>query len=81
MEAQVTARFGPSTILLSVFLSTCVPNFMLVDKSAQYPPILSPRAPTIVYNCYNAVVSKDSCGRIYRGYETNFHLLLNVYPE
>ena len=36
--------YGGSKNEFSMFRSTSVPNFMLVDKSAQYPPKISLRA-------------------------------------
>ena len=38
MVAPISAGFGALKNEFSMFWSTSVPNFMLVDKSAQYPP-------------------------------------------
>ena len=44
---QWAAASAPSKNELSIFWSTSVPNFMLVDKSAQYPP-KNPLGPALV---------------------------------
>ena len=44
MVAPIGAGFGALKNEFSMFCSTSVPNFMLVDKSAQYPPKISLRA-------------------------------------
>ena len=45
---------APSKQELSMFWSTYVPNFMLVDKSAQYPPTFAP------LKCLRAWTMRDS---------------------
>ena len=67
MVAQWAPASAPSKNEFSMFWFTSVPNFMLVDKSAQYPPLKFLRARTIKtffikvpkYNQYSPILASD----------------------